>query len=86
MMTTKEKNMNDKKLTSFESFWYYLQCVAFGTGYFAKIPTKKAMYERGLSKSLTAAESFWEVVLCLCMGVGYFQKVIVKKALSEASV
>ena len=77
--------MNDKKLTSLESFWYYLQCVAFGAGYFAKIPTKKAMHERGLVNSLTPAESFWYVLLCSCMGVGYFQKVIVKKALSEAS-
>ncbi len=76
--------MNSKKLTSMESFWYFLQCICFGAGYFAKIPTKKAMSERELV-SMSAAESFWYVVLCLCFGLGYFQKVIVKKALSEIS-
>ncbi len=71
--------MNSKKLTSIESFRYFLQCICFGAGYFAKIPTKKAMSERELV-SMSAAESFWYVVLCLCFGLGYFQKVIVKKA------
>jgi hypothetical protein len=74
--------MNNKKLTSMETFWYFLQCICFGAGYFAKIPTKKALSERDLA-SMSAAESFWYVVLCLCFGLGYFQKVIVKKALSE---
>jgi hypothetical protein len=76
--------MNDKKLTGMETFWYYLQCIAFAAGYFAKIPMKKAMHERGLVASMTPVESVWYVVLCLCFGLGYFQKVIVKKALSEA--
>ena len=76
--------MNDKQLTPMEKFWYVLQWLCFGAGYFAKIPTKKAMSERGLS-TMTGAESFWYVILCLCFGHGYFQKVIVKKALSEAS-
>ncbi len=78
--------MNDKKLTGMETFWYVLQCIAFGAGYFAKIPMKKAMYERGLVAAMKPAESFWYVVLCLCFGAGYFQKVVVKKALSEASL
>jgi hypothetical protein len=78
--------MNDKKLTSMETFWYYLQCLALGAGYFAKIPMKKAMQERGLVESLSPAESIWYVLMCLCFGLGYFQKVIVKKALSEAKV
>ncbi len=78
--------MNDKKLTSMETFWYYIQCLAMGAGYLAKIPMKKAMYERGLVSALTPAESIWYVLLCLCFGLGYFQKVIVKKALSEASL
>jgi hypothetical protein len=77
--------MNDKQLTPMEQFWYVLQCICFGAGYFAKIPTKKAMSERGLS-TMSGAESFWYVIQCLCFGAGYFQKVIVKKALSEASV
>jgi hypothetical protein len=54
----------------------------FGAGYFAKIPVKKALSERGLA-TLTAAENVWYVVLCLCFGAGYFQKVISKRALSE---
>lgn len=76
--------MNDKKLTSMETFWYYLQCLAFGAGYLAKVPMKKAMLERGLIEKLTPAESIWYVVLCLSFGLGYFQKTIVKKALNEA--
>ena len=67
-----------------ETFWYYLQCLAFGAGYLAKVPMKKAMLERGLIEKLTPAESIWYVVLCLSFGLGYFQKTIVKKALNEA--
>jgi hypothetical protein len=33
------------KLTSAEQFWYVLQCIAFGAGYFAKLPTAKALSE-----------------------------------------
>lgn len=76
--------MEKNKLKPMESFWYYLQCVFFGSGYFLKVPMKKAMSERGLVQ-MTAAENVWYVVLCLCFGAGYFHKVIVKKALSEAS-
>ena len=78
--------MNEKKLTAMESFWYYLQCICFGAGYFAKIPMKKALYERGLTTSMKPAESFWYVILCLCFGLGYFQKTIIKKALSESNL
>jgi len=77
--------MNDKKLSSMETFWYYLQCLCLGAGYFAKIPVKKALSERGLA-TLTAAENIWYVILCLCFGAGYFQKVISKKALSEYKI
>jgi len=77
--------MNDKKLTSMETFWYYLQCIAFGAGYLTKVPMKKALSERGLV-TMTAAENIWYVILCLCFGAGYFQKVIVKKALAEVVV
>ncbi|NBV65889.1 MAG: hypothetical protein EBR75_02190 [Actinobacteria bacterium] len=76
--------MNDKKLTSMETFWYFLQCIAFGAGYFAKVPVKKALSERGLV-TMTSAESFWYVILCLWFGLGYFQKTIYKKALSEVT-
>ncbi len=77
--------MNDKKLTSMETFWYYLQCLFFGAGYFAKIPLKKAMSERELVE-MTPAEKLCYVVECLWFGWGYFQKTIYKKALSESSV
>lgn len=68
-----------------ESFWYYLQCIFFGAGYFAKIPVKKALSERGVVTT-TPAENFWYVILCLCFGAGYFQKTIYKKALSETKM
>jgi len=74
--------MNDKKLTSMETFWYFLQCISFGAGYFHKVPVKKALSERGLV-TMTSAENIWYVILCLCFGLGYFQKVIYKKAFSE---
>ncbi|MEI6407274.1 MAG: hypothetical protein WCO85_07090 [Actinomycetes bacterium] len=76
--------MNDKKLTSMETFWYFLQCLSFGAGYLAKVPVKKALSERDLV-TMTSAENIWYVLLCLSFGVGYFHKVIVKKALSEVS-
>jgi hypothetical protein len=33
------------RLTAAESFWYVLQCIAFGAGYFVKLPVKKALAE-----------------------------------------
>jgi hypothetical protein len=72
-------------MTGAEQFWYVLQCIAFGAGYFAKIPTKKALSEAGLV-NLTTAEGFWYVLQCICFGAGYFAKVPVKKALSEAGL
>jgi hypothetical protein len=30
------------RLAAAEQFWYVLQCIAFGAGYFAKVPVKKA--------------------------------------------
>ncbi len=32
-------------LTGWEQFWYVVMCVFFGAGYFAKIPTAKALSE-----------------------------------------
>ena len=74
--------MNDKQLSAPEVFWYYLQCLALGAGYLAKVPMKKAMAERGLGK-MSAGANIWYTILCLFFGAGYFQKVICKKALSE---
>jgi hypothetical protein len=33
------------RLTGAEHFWYVLQSIAFGAGYFAKVPVKKALSE-----------------------------------------
>jgi hypothetical protein len=33
------------RLTGAEQFWYVLQCIAFGGGYFAKVVAKKALSE-----------------------------------------
>ena len=72
-------------LTGAERFWYILQCVAFGAGYFAKIPTKKALSDAGLVE-MTSWERIWYVLQCIAFGSGYFAKVPVKKALSEAGL
>ena len=70
-------------LSAAASFWYILQCIAFGAGYLAKVPAKKALTEAGKAE-MTAAEKFWYVVMCIGFGSGYFAKLPVKKALSEA--
>jgi hypothetical protein len=70
------------RLTAAEQFWYVLQCIAFGAGYFAKVPVKKALSEIGLAE-MTAAEQFWYVLQCIAFGSGYFAKIPVKKALTE---
>jgi hypothetical protein len=70
------------RLTAAEQFWYVLQCIAFGAGYFAKVPVKKALSEIGLAE-MTGAEQFWYVLQCVAFGAGYFAKVPVKKALTE---
>jgi hypothetical protein len=70
------------RLTAAEQFWYVLQCIAFGAGYFAKVPVKKALSEVGLAQ-MTGAEQFWYVLQCIAFGAGYFAKVPVKKAFSE---
>jgi hypothetical protein len=69
-------------LTAAGSFWYVLQCIAFGAGYFAKVPAKKALQDAGLAR-MTAAEQFWYVLMCIGFGAGYFAKLPVAKALSE---
>jgi hypothetical protein len=69
-------------LTAAEKFWYVLSCIAFGAGYFAKIPAKKAMEDFGLTE-LTGAEAFWYILMCIGFGGGYFAKLPTAKALSE---
>jgi hypothetical protein len=69
-------------LTGAQQFWYLLQCIAFGAGYFAKIPAKKALADFGMAE-LTSAEKFWYVLQCIAFGAGYFAKLPTAKALSE---
>ena len=69
-------------LTSAEGFWYIVQCVAFGMGYFYKIPVKKALQDFGMGE-LTSAEHFWYVIMNIGFGHAYFLKVISSKAISE---
>jgi len=69
-------------LTTWEHFWYVLQCIALGAGYFAKIPAKKAMADFGLTE-LSGTEHFWYILMCIGFGAGYFAKIPTAKALSE---
>jgi hypothetical protein len=69
-------------LTSAQHFWYVLQCISFGAGYFAKIPSKKALSDFGMVE-MTGAEKFWYVMQCIAFGAGYFAKLSTAKALSE---
>jgi hypothetical protein len=69
-------------LTAWQQFWYVLQCIYFGAGYFAKIPAKKALSDFGMVE-MTGAEKFWYVLQCLAFGAGYFAKLPTAKALSE---
>jgi hypothetical protein len=69
-------------LTGAQQFWYVLQRIAFGAGYFAKIPAKKALADFGMAE-LTSAERFWYVLQCIAFGAGYFAKLSTAKALSE---
>jgi hypothetical protein len=69
-------------LSTWEGIWYVLQCIAFGAGYFGKIPAKKAMQDFGLTV-MTGGEQFWYVLMCFGFGAGYFAKIPVAKALSE---
>jgi hypothetical protein len=70
-------------LAGAETFWYVLMCIAFGAGYFAKIPAKKAAIEVTGRGQLTSAEKFWYILQCIAFGAGYFAKIPTKKALVE---
>lgn len=69
-------------LTTWEGIWYVIQNIAFGAGYFAKVPAKKALQDFGLCE-MTGAEHFWYVVQCIFFGAGYFAKIPIAKALTE---
>lgn len=81
-MTTVTTALRKTALTTWEGVWYVLQCVAFGAGYLAKVPAKKALSDFGLCE-MTSAERFWYVLQCICFGAGYFAKIPTAKALTE---
>jgi hypothetical protein len=81
-MTSATYAVRKVALTTWEGIWYVLQCVAFGAGYFCKIPCKKAMKDFGLTE-MTGGEQFWYVLMCIAFGIGYWAKIPVAKALSE---
>jgi hypothetical protein len=54
----------------------------FGSGYFSKVPMKRALSDAGAATT-TGAENFWYVLQCISFGWGYFRKIPMKKALSE---
>jgi hypothetical protein len=69
-------------LTTWEGIWYVIQNIAFGAGYFAKVPAKKALQDFGMVE-MTGAEHFWYIRMCIGFGAGYFAKIPTAKALSE---
>lgn len=83
-MTTEKTPRPLARMTGAASAWYVIQCIAFGAGYFAKIPVKAALRDAGLAE-LTGAERFWYVLENIAFGAGYLTKVIALKALSEVS-
>lgn len=82
-MATASTVLRKTALTTWERIWYVLQCIAFGAGYFAKIPAKKALSDFGLCE-MTGAEKFWYVLQCIAFGSGYFAKIPIAKALTES--
>ena len=75
------------EMTSAEQTWYTILCILCGAGYFAKLPTMKAISETPpfvvSGQGLTSAGRFWYLLGCLAYGANYFAKVSAKKALSD---
>ena len=78
------------EMTSGEKTWYTILCILCGAGYFAKLPTVKAISETpqfvATGQGLTSAGRFWYLLGCLAYGANYFAKVSSKKALSDFSL
>jgi hypothetical protein len=71
-------------LTAWEGIWYVVQNIAFGWGYLAKVPAKKALHDFGLVE-MTSAEQFWYIFMCIPFGAAYFVKIPTAKALTEVT-
>lgn len=72
-------------VSSAARFWYMVMNIGLGSGYFAKIPTKKALADAGMA-TMTSAERFWYALMCVSLGAGYFLKIPAAKALSESTL
>jgi len=78
------KEQARKLLSGAERFWWVIWNVAFGAGYLAKVPIRKAAAELGMGQ-LTGAERFWYRLECVAFGAGYFSKIIAKVALAQST-
>lgn len=69
--------------TPMERFWYVLQNIAFGAGYFAKLPSAKALDEVYGTNNVSGMARFWYILGNIPFGMMYFAKVPVKRALEQ---
>jgi len=71
-------------MTAMERFWYVLENIAFGAGYFMKLPAAKALDEVHGTHNVNGMARFWYVLGCIvALGGPYFAKVPVKRALEQ---
>ena len=71
-------------MTAWERFWYVLENIAFGAGYFAKLPVAKALDEVHGTHNLNGMAHFWYILGCVVtLGGFYFAKVPAKRALEQ---
>jgi hypothetical protein len=66
-----------------ERFWYVVQNICFGAGYFAKLPAAKALDEVYGTHNVQGMAQFWYVLGCIPFGAMYLAKVPVKRALEQ---
>ena len=71
-------------MTAWERFWSVLENIAFGAGYFAKLPVAKALDEVYGTHKVNGMARFWYVLGCIVtLGGFYFAKVPAKRALEQ---
>jgi len=70
-------------MTTWERFWYTLQNIGFGFGYFTKLPAAKALDEVNGTRNVKGWAAFWYYLGCVWFGASYFMKVPVKRALEQ---
>jgi len=71
-------------MTTWERFWYVLQNIWFGAGYFSKLPSAKALDEVDGSHLIRGWAKFWYYALNIITFASlYFFKVPVKRALEQ---